>query len=185
MSGGSWTRVLADFPGVERIDVLEINPGYVDVIRRYPQVRAILHDPRVVLHFDDGRRWLKRHAGEQYDFLVMNTTFHFRAYATLLLSDEFLRMARSHLRPGGVIAFNSTDAPDVYKTAAGVFRQVYKLRNFVVAGDTLALPDEDEALRRVGALVDVAQPAVAARMTKPCLRPARDAGCTPLRTRTC
>jgi predicted membrane-bound spermidine synthase len=164
MSGGSWTRVLADFPGVERIDVLEINPGYVDVIRRYPQVRAILHDPRVVLHFDDGRRWLKRHPGEQYDFLVMNTTFHFRAYATLLLSDEFLRMARSHLRPGGVIAFNSTDAPDVYKTAAGVFRQVYKLRNFVVAGDTLALPDEDEALRRVGALVDVAQPAVAARV---------------------
>ncbi|MRV76409.1 methyltransferase domain-containing protein [Duganella sp. FT92W] len=164
MSGGSWTRVLANFPGVEHIDVLEINPGYVDVIRRYDAVRPILADPRIVLHVDDGRRWLKRHPDEQYDLLVMNTTFHFRAYVTMLLSDDFLRMARSHLRPGGVIAFNSTDAPDVYKTAAGVFRHVYKLRNFVVAGDTLALPDEEEAVRRVGALVDTGQPDVQARV---------------------
>lgn len=164
MSAGSWTRVLAQFPGVEKIDVLEINPGYVDIIRRYDAVRPILSDPRITLHVDDGRRWLKRHPGEQYDLLVMNTTFHYRAYITLLLSDDFLRLARSHLRPDGVIAFNSTDAPDVYKTAAGVFRHVYKLRNFVVAGDTLALPDEDEAVRRLGALVDTAQPAVAAKV---------------------
>lgn len=164
MSAGSWTRVLAQFPGVEKIDVLEINPGYVDLIRRYDAVRPVLTDPRIALHIDDGRRWLKRHPGEQYDLLVMNTTFHFRAYITMLLSDDFLRVARSHLRPGGVIAFNSTDAPDAYKTAAGVFRQVYKMRNFVVAGDTLALPDEAEAVRRLGALVDTAQPAVAAKV---------------------
>ncbi len=164
MSAGSWTRVLANFPGVERIDVLEINPGYVDVIRRYDSVRPILDDPRIVMHFDDGRRWLKRHPDEQYDLLVMNTTFHFRAYVTMLLSEDFLRVARSHLRPGGVIAFNSTDAPDVYKTAASVFRDVYKLRNFVVAGDALALPDEEQAVRRMEGLVDIAQPDVAARV---------------------
>lgn len=164
MSGGSWTRVLAQYPGVEKIDVLEINPGYADLVRRYDAVRPILADPRITLHFDDGRRWLKRHPGEQYDLLVMNTTFHFRAYVTMLLSDDFLRVARSHLRPGGVIAFNSTDAPDVYKTAAGVFRHVYQLRNFVVAGETLVLPDEDEAVRRLAALVDTTQPAVAAKV---------------------
>ncbi|MBY0238051.1 MAG: methyltransferase [Burkholderiaceae bacterium] len=164
MSAGPWTQVLAQFPGVEKVDVLEINPGYVDLIQRYDAVRPILTDPRIALHFDDGRRWLKRHPNQQYDLLVMNTTFHFRAYITMLLSDDFLRVARSHLRPGGVLAFNSTDAPDVYKTAAGVFRDVYKMRNFVVAGDTLAMPEPDEAVRRLGALVDTAQPAVAARV---------------------
>ncbi|GAB2860504.1 hypothetical protein GCM10027277_31390 [Pseudoduganella ginsengisoli] len=164
MSAGSWTRVLANFPGVEHVDVLEINPGYVDVIRRYDAVRPVLDDRRIAMHFDDGRRWLKRHPGEHYDLLVMNTTFHYRAYITMLLSDDFLRVARSHLRPGGVIAFNSTDAPDVYKTAAGVFRNVYKMRNFVVAGDMLALPDEGEAVRRVGALVDITRPQVAAKV---------------------
>lgn len=160
MSAGSWTEVLSRFPGVERIDVLEINPGYVDIIRRYPAVRPILSNPRIVMHFDDGRRWLKRHPDEQYDLLVMNTTFHFRANVTMLLSQDFLRMARGHLRPGGVIAFNSTDAPDAYKTAAAVFARVYQLRNFVVAGDTLAVPDEEEAVRRMGELVDITNPAV-------------------------
>lgn len=164
MSAGSWTRVLADFPDVERIDVLEINPGYVDLVREYDAVRPILADSRITMHFDDGRRWLKRHPDQQYDLLVMNTTFHFRAYITMLLSDDFLRVARHHLRPGGVIAFNSTDSPDVYKTAAGVFRDVYKLRNFVVAGDGLVLPQEDEAVRRVGALVNITNPAVEARV---------------------
>jgi spermidine synthase len=164
MSAGSWTRVLATFPGAERIDVLEINPGYVDIIRRYDAVRPILSDPRIVMHFDDGRRWLKRHPDEQYDLLVMNTTFHYRANVTMLLSQDFLRVARRHLLPGGVIAFNSTDSPDVYKTAASVFGKVYALRNFVVAGDTLALPPEEEAVRRVGALVDLDKPGVLAKV---------------------
>ncbi len=164
MSGGSWTRVLQSFPGVERIDVLEINPGYVDIIRQYEAVRPILDDPRIVMHFDDGRRWLKRHPQEKYDLLVMNTTFHYRAYITMLLSQDFLRVVRSHLNPDGVLAFNSTSSPDAYKTAASVFGKVYQLRNFVVAGDTLALPDEAEAVRRLGALVDVTQPEVKARV---------------------
>lgn len=164
MSGGSWTRVLQSFPGAERIDVLEINPGYAGIVRQYDAVRPILHDPRIVMHFDDGRRWLKRHPQEKYDLLVMNTTYHYRAYITMLLSRDFLQVARSHLNPGGVLAFNSTSSPDAYKTAASVFGKVYALRNFVVAGDTLALPDEAEAVRRMGALVDVTQPQVLARV---------------------
>ena len=166
MSGGSWTRVLQGFPGVERIDVLEINPGYADIVRQYDAVRPILHDPRIVMHFDDGRRWLKRHPQEKYDLLVMNTTFHYRAYITMLLSQDFMHVLRSHLYPGGVLAFNSTDSPDTYKTAASVFGRVYKLHNFVVAGDALALPDEAEGVRRLGALVDVAQADVLAKVRR-------------------
>jgi len=164
MSAGAWTRVLSTFPGVERIDVLEINPGYVDVTQRYPALSPILHDPRIVLHFDDGRRWLQRHPQEQYDLLVMNTTFHFRAYVTMLLSRDFLQMARQHLRPGGVIAFNSTSSPDAYQTAASVFRHVYQLRNFVLAGDDLLLPPHEVAVQRLGAVLDLADPEVRQRI---------------------
>ncbi len=166
MSAGSWTRVLQSFPGVEHIDVLEINPGYVDIIREYDAVRPILHDPRIAMHFDDGRRWLKRHPQEQYDLVVMNTTFHYRAYITLLLSQDFLRQMRQHMLPGAVLAFNSTGSEDAYKTAASVFGKVYRLRNFVVAGDALALPEQAEAIRRLGALVDVAQAEVLAKVHK-------------------
>lgn len=174
MSAGSWTRVLTAFPGVEKIDVLEINPGYVDIASRYPEVRGFLSDPRVSLHFDDGRRWLKRHPDQRYDLIVMNTTFHFRAYVSLLLSKEFLTVARRHLLPGGVMAFNSTYSPDVYKTAAVVFPSVYKYGNFAVVGDAIAVPSMDEGLRRLAALrwpqgaalIDVGRPDVQLRVQR-------------------
>lgn len=164
MSGGSWTRVLQSFPGVERIDVLEINSGYADIVRQYDAVRPILSDARIVMHFDDGRRWLLRHPQEKYDLLVMNTTYHHRAYVSMLLSQDFMRIAKSHLNPGGVIAFNSTSSPDTYKTAASVFGRVYRLKNFVVAGDTLALPEKAETVRRLAPLIDVSRPEVLAKI---------------------
>lgn len=174
MSAGPWTRVLTAFPGVEKIDVLEINPGYADIASRYPEVRGILSDPRVSLHFDDGRRWLKRHPDERYDLIVMNTTYHFRAYSSMLLSKEFLTIVRRHLVPGGVMAFNSTHSPDVYKTAAAVFPTVYKYGNFAVVGEGIALPAPEEGLRRLTALrlpqgaplVDIGQPGVLQRVQK-------------------
>jgi predicted membrane-bound spermidine synthase len=166
MSAGSWTRVLQSFPGVEHIDVLEINPGYVDIIREYEAVRPILQDPRIAMHFDDGRRWLKRHSQERYDLVVMNTTFHYRAYITLLLSQDFLRQMRQHMLPGAVLAFNSTGSEDAYKTATSVFGEVYRLQNFVVAGDALTLPEEAEIIRRMGGLIDVSQADVLEKVHK-------------------
>ena len=164
MSGGSWTRVLQSLPGVERIDVLEINPGYAEVVRQYDAVRPILNDSRIVMHFDDGRRWLQRHPQEKYDLVVMNNTFHYRAFASMLLSQDFMRIARAHMNASGVIAFNSTSSPDTFKTAASVFGKVYSLQNFVVAGDSLSLPDEAGSIRRLGPLLDISRPEVVAKI---------------------
>lgn len=47
-----------------------------EVFGQYPAVKPLLDDPRVHMHFDDGRRWLKRHPEETYDLLVMNSTFY-------------------------------------------------------------------------------------------------------------
>lgn len=152
LSAGPWTRVLSGIRGVESLDVVEINPGYLELTRHYPAVRGILTDPRVRIHVDDGRRWLKRHPEEKFDLIVMNTTFHFRAYTTLLLSREFLADARRHLRPGGLMAWNSTTSGDVFKTAAAVFPYVYKAQTFVVAGNEPVVLDRDAAIRRLRAM---------------------------------
>lgn len=170
MSAGPWTRVLTAFPGVEKIDVVELNPGYKEITNRYSEVRDILGDPRLSLHFDDGRRWLKRHPDERYDLIVMNNTYHFRSYAGMVLSQEFLALVKRHMQPKAVLALNSTFSPDVYKTAASVFSTVYQYGNFAVVGENISLPDESEAVRRVGelrlpqgALVDLTQAAVLKR----------------------
>ncbi len=135
MSTGAWTQVVAGFPGVEKIDVVEINKGYVDVMRRHPEVTSILDNPKVSLHFDDGRRWLKRHPDERYDMIVMNTTFHWRAYSTNLLSLDFLREVSHHLnRPAGLLTFNTTQSLDAFKTAERSCPFVYRYLGFAYAG---------------------------------------------------
>jgi spermidine synthase len=135
MSTGAWLRVLAEAPGVATLDVVEINPGYLELISAYPSLAPMLNDPRIRIHIDDGRRWLKRHPDERFDLVVMNTTFHWRAQAANLLSHQFLELVRRHLAPGGIMAFNATGSPDALYTAASVFSHAYRWSNFVYAAD--------------------------------------------------
>lgn len=135
MSAGAWTQALLGFPGVERIDVIEINPGYMQLMRHYPAVVSVLTDPKVFIHVDDGRRWLKRHPDERFDLIVMNTSFHWRANSTNLLSREFMAELASHLQPGsGLMAFNTTQSLDAFLTAGQVFPEVHRYAGFAYAG---------------------------------------------------
>jgi predicted membrane-bound spermidine synthase len=135
LSVGSWLKLVTSFPGVEDIDVVEINPGYLDLIRYYPEQASALLDPRVHLHIGDGRRWLKEHPDNKYDMIVMNTTYHWRAYITNLLSQEFLRILKRHMNQNAILEYNTTGSPDALKTADSVFKNAYMYENFVVAGD--------------------------------------------------
>src|SRR5690606_15396146 len=77
LASGSWAKVLSCLPGLEKLTIVEINPGYVGLIRKHPEVSGILDDPKVEIVIDDGRRWLHRH-DERFDFVVQNTTWHWR-----------------------------------------------------------------------------------------------------------
>lgn len=144
LASGSWARVLLDDPRVRSMDVIEINPGYLELIARYPAQAAILSDPRVRIFVDDGRRWLYRHPEERFDFILMNTTFHWRDGSTNLLAREFLELSKAHMNPGGVIFYNSTASKDVKWTAANVYRHATEYLNFVAASDEpFAMPPSE------------------------------------------
>lgn len=134
LSSGAWLRVLSATPTVQHIDVVEINPGYLDLIGSYPAFAPMLNDSRIRIHIDDGRRWLKRFDGEKYDLIVMNTTFHWRANITNLLSHQFMTLAASHLARDGIMAFNATGSGEALMTAASAFGHAYQWSNFVYAG---------------------------------------------------
>jgi spermidine synthase len=106
LASGSWAQVAANLPGVERMTIIEINPGYIEVVKRHPEVASLLQNPKVTIVFDDGRRWLRRHPERRFDVIVMNTTHHWRSHATNILSAEFMEMARGHLLPGGIFYCN-------------------------------------------------------------------------------
>src|SRR5262249_13950261 len=108
LSIGSWNYLITGFPGVQRIDIVEINPGYIDMIQDYPTQRGALADPRVRLTIGDGRKFLRTISEGTYDLIVMNTTFNWRSYTSLLLSQEFLAVVHSRMASGGLFAYNTT-----------------------------------------------------------------------------
>ena len=135
LASGSWAQVLANTPGLEHFTIVEIDPGYIDLIREYPEVSSILTNPKVDIVIDDGRRWLLRHPDEKFDVIVMNTTWHWRAHVANLLSRDFMEIARAHLRPGGLHYFNTTSSVAVDHTAALEFPYAFRFENFMAVSD--------------------------------------------------
>jgi len=83
LSIGSWLTVVEGFPGIETIDVIEINPGYLRLAVSHEAQARALKDPRVNLVIDDARRWLQYHSDKKYDLILMNTTLHWRANSSM------------------------------------------------------------------------------------------------------
>jgi spermidine synthase len=144
LSTGAWAQVIANLRGVEKLTVIEINRGYLELIPRYPEVASLLRNPKVEIVIDDGRRWLSHHPERKFDVIVSNTTFHWRANTTNLLSEEFLRSVRSHLRPAGIFHFNTTGSADAYKTAFTVFPYGLRFINFATVSDSPIVVNEGQ-----------------------------------------
>jgi hypothetical protein len=142
LGGGSWAQILVNHPQVESLDAVEINPGYLDLIRKYPAVSSLLHNPKVNIFVDDGRRWLLAHPQAHYDFIVANTTFNWRDHSSGLLSVEFLKLIRAHLNPQGVYYFNSTESDETLATALRVFPYGLRVINFLAVSDSEILIDK-------------------------------------------
>jgi spermidine synthase len=135
LSSGSWAQVVANNPDVASLTIVEINPGYLQLIARQAATKSVLDNPKVVIIEDDGRRWLNRHPERRFDAIVSNTTWNFRANAANLLSTEFLALAKMHLNRGGIIFYNTTDSARVQRTACTVFPHGARFMNHMVASE--------------------------------------------------
>ena len=135
LSSGSWAQVIANNPAVRSLTVVEINPGYLSLIAREPEVASVPHNAKVKIITDDGRRWLSHHPDAHFDAIVSNTTWNFRANVTNLLSTEFLELARRHLNPGGILFYNTTDSGRVQRTACLAFPYGARFTNHMIVSD--------------------------------------------------
>jgi spermidine synthase len=101
VAGGAWSQIVGNHPQVERAVAVEINPGYLTVIGRYPEVAPVLRNPKVQIVVDDGRRWMAAHRDQKFDAILMDTVQHWRASATNLLTMCRRRGARCFRMRGG------------------------------------------------------------------------------------
>ncbi len=143
LASGSWGQILANHPQAEALDAVEINPGYLQLLPQYPVVQSFVQNPKVRIYVDDGRRWLFAHPAARYDAIIANTTFNWRDHSSGLLSSEFLNLVRSHLNPGGVYYFNSTESDETMATALHVFPYGLRVINFLAVSDSPIFIDQE------------------------------------------
>ncbi len=126
---GSTAGWLSVVPGMERVDVIEIEPGMLhlartafapinqDVLQR-PNVRAILGDAREIL--------LVR--GQPYDLIFSEPSNPYRAGIASLYTREFYESVRHRLNPGGLFCqwvqgyeVDTATIRRVYATLSAIF----------------------------------------------------------------
>jgi spermidine synthase len=150
LSSGSWAQIFANLPGLESLDIVEINPGYLPLISQYPAVASLLRNPRVHIYIDDGRRWLVAHPDRHYDVIVSNTSFYWRDHSSVLLSSDFLEIVRPHLNEGGVYFYNTTGSDSVLATGLHVFPDGLRVLSFLAVSEGPIDFDEERWMTTLG-----------------------------------
>ena len=134
LGAGSWLQVLANLDEVKHITVVEINPGYVEIQRHIPCLASALSNPKVEIIIDDGRRYLGR-TTKKFDLIIQNTIVYWRAHAANLLSREYFALSRKHLKPEGMLYFNSTYSAAAQKTGASTFPYAMRYQNMILGSE--------------------------------------------------
>ncbi len=111
-SNGSVVQVLKH-PTVERVDYVELDPTLIDMARQFfsAQSAPFLNDPRVHIHYADGRLYLKT-SRDQFDAIILDLPDPQTAQLNRFYTAEFFRSASEHLAPGGLLALQLRASED-------------------------------------------------------------------------
>ena len=142
MIGGGVNGSIAEalkHPTVERIDYVELDPALIDMTRQlFPaQSAPVVQDPRVHMHYADGRYYL-RTTGDRFDVILVNVPDPQTAQINRFYTAEFFRSAREHLAPGGLLALQlrsseETISPDLAEFLRCIRRTLDEVFPHVVA----------------------------------------------------
>ena len=145
--GGTLREVLAHNT-VEQATMLDLDREVVELCRRYlpNHHQGSFDDPRTNLLHRDARAFLEE-AGDGFDVIILDLVDPLEGgTAYLLYTDEFYRIAKSRLNPGGILVTQSGPAgllsyeecfTTIYNTLSNVFTHTAAAQVHVPAFETL------------------------------------------------
>ena len=168
--GGTLREVLVHH-SVSQAVMVDLDQEVVDLCREYlpNHHQGSFDDPRVALHHQDARAYLQN-TNEQFDVMIMDLVDPLEGgTAGLLYTEEYYQIAKSRLKPGGILVTQSGPAglisfeecfTTIYNTLSQVFdyAMAYQIHvpsfqtlwGFTLASDTelpdLATPDQVDSL---------------------------------------
>ena len=162
---GATLREVLHHKSIQRVVMLDLDGDVVELSRRYlpKHHQGVFDDPRVDLRYDDARKYLAS-CHENFDVIVLDLVDPIEGGTSYLLyTQEFYDIARSKLRPGGVLVtqagpaglLNYTECfTAIVRTISNLFPQTYPYASYVPAFTTLwgfvlafteAAPQQDRA----------------------------------------
>lgn len=106
---------------VQRIDYVELDPALIELYRRLlPGPAASLNDSRVQVHRLDARFYLKV-SEDHFDVIDLAVPEPENAQLNRFYTEEFFRIAREHLSPGGLLALQLRSSEDVISPERAAF----------------------------------------------------------------
>jgi len=130
-------------PTLERLDYVELDPALISVLHQFfpAQLAASVSDPRVHVHYADGRYYLKT-AGDSFDVIILNLPDPQTAQLNRFYTEEFFRSACDHLAPGGVLALQLRSSEDYVSPALAEFLRCIRSTLREVFPQVVAIPGE-------------------------------------------
>ena len=132
LAAGTTARELTLAYGTQvHIDGVEEDPEIVSVGERYFHETS----PNLDIHIDDARYWLQtRPPGDRYDVIVVDA--YRQPYIPFqLTTEQFFRLVRGHLAPGGVVVVNAGRTATDYRLVSALASTMQPVFNGVFLAD--------------------------------------------------
>lgn len=115
---------------LKRLDCVFLDPVFAQVLSelRSPPFITALKDNRLKVHIQDPRRFLTHSEKGVWDIIAVTGGLPSTLAANRLFTQQFLRIAKERLAPGGILAFAVHSAPSMQET---------QLRRLAVLAKTL------------------------------------------------
>ena len=146
MIGGGASGVIAQalrHPTVESIDLVELDPALIGVAREFfpSEAAPLFADPRVHLHYADGRAYLKA-TRDNFDVIIVNVPDPQTAQLNRFYTAEFFRSAREHLASGGLLALHLHSSEETISPGLAEFLRCINRTLREVFPHVVAIPGE-------------------------------------------
>jgi len=159
LSGGAGGMIheILKYP-VRRVDYVEIDPLLLKLVQNFstPLTQSELSDPKVRIHYMDGRFFIKR-TQDRFDLIFIGLPAPQELQTNRLFSSEFFSIAQEKMNPDGIIVLTlpgsltyiSPELRDLNRCILDTLRRVYRSVR-VIPGDTnLYLASDSSKLENV------------------------------------
>ena len=109
-------------PTIKRLDYVELDPALIGIYKQFfpAEYARAFANPRVHVHYADGRRYLKS-SRRKFDAVIVSVPEPENAQLNRFYTTEFFRSVRDHLAPGGLVALNLRASEDSIGPALAAF----------------------------------------------------------------